>query len=253
MCRFEGKVVIVTGSARGIGRAIALGFGNQGARVAVADIRDEQGQETAELINRAGGKGFYIHTDVSNKNEVDTMIAKTVEKFGAIDILVNDAGICPFEDFLKIPEEMWDKVMQVNLKGNFLCSQAAAKVMIEKAIKGRIINVSSISSIVGGEKQAHYCSTKAGINLLTASMAIALGPYGITCNAVLPGPIETDINKKDLANKKKRSNFIKRTPLRRIGQVEDVVGPVMFFASKDANWCTGSTLVVDGGILVNFQ
>jgi L-rhamnose 1-dehydrogenase len=125
--------------------------------------------------------------------------------------------------------------------------------MVEQGTAGRIINISSISSIVGGAQQAHYCATKAGINLLTASMAIALGRHGIRCNAVLPGPIETDINREDLADEEKRDTFVKRTPLRRIGQPEDVVGPVLFFASEDAAWCTGSTLVVDGGILVNFQ
>jgi L-rhamnose 1-dehydrogenase len=125
--------------------------------------------------------------------------------------------------------------------------------MIEKGIQGRIINIGSISSIVGGEQQAHYCSTKAGINLLTASMAIALGPYGINCNAILPGPVETDINRDDLSNPEKREYFIRRTPPRRIGQPEDVAGPVIFFATEDSAWCTGATLVADGGILINFQ
>jgi L-rhamnose 1-dehydrogenase len=125
--------------------------------------------------------------------------------------------------------------------------------MIARGAGGRIVNISSISSIVGGAQQAHYTASKAGINLLTASMAISLGPYGITCNAVLPGPIETDINREDLQNEAKRQYFIRRTPLGRIGQPEDVVGPVLFFASEEAAWCTGATLVADGGILINFQ
>ena len=251
--RFINKVVIVTGAARGIGKAIAIGFGKEGAKVTIADILDEKGLDTALEINNSGGIALFKKTDVSNKKEVQSLIDNTNKTFGPIDILINVAGICPFKDFLDIPENMWDHVMEVNLKGVFLCSQAAAKNMIDNHIKGRIVSIGSISSIVGGSEQAHYCSTKAGINLLTASMAIALGPHGITCNVVMPGPIETDINKEDLANEEKRQYFINRTPLRRIGEPEDIVGPVMFFASDSARWCTGSTLVADVGILVNFQ
>lgn len=251
--RFKNKVVIVTGAARGIGKAIAEGFGKEGAKVVIADLLANEGENAANAINKLGGKSFFIRTDVSNKADVDNLVDLTLKQFGVIDILVNVAGICPFKDFLGISEEMWDHVLDVNLKGVFLCSQAVAKVMVDKCIHGRIISMGSISSIVGGAQQAHYCSTKAGINLLTASMAIALGPHGITCNVVMPGPVETAINKEDLIDSKKREYFINRTPLRRIGQPQDIVGPVMFFASDDAAWCTGSTLVADGGILVNFQ
>lgn len=251
--RFKEKVVIVTGSARGIGNAIARGFANEGARVVIADILEDIGLDAENSIKQQGGECLFKKTDVSSNADIDQLIASTIDSFNRIDILVNVAGICPFKDFLEIPEEMWDRVMDINLKGVFLCSQAVAKVMIDKGIKGRIISIGSISSIIGGAQQAHYCSTKAGINLLNASMAIALGPYGITCNVVMPGPVETDINKDDLADQKKRLYFINRTPLRRIGQPEDIVGPVKFFASEDANWCTGTTLIVDGGILINFQ
>ena len=251
--RFKNKTVIVTGAARGIGKAIAIGFGNEGAKVTIADIMEEEGLSTTLEINNSGGIALFKKTNVSNKKEVQSLINHTNKTFGPIDLLINVAGICPFKNFLDIPEDMWDHVMEVNLKSVFLCSQAAAQNMIDNHISGRIVSIGSISSIVGGSQQAHYCSTKAGINLLTASMAIALGPYGITCNVVMPGPVETDVNKEDLANEEKRQYFINRTPLRRIGQPEDIVGPVMFFASDDAKWCTGSTLVVDGGILVNFQ
>lgn len=251
--RFKEKVVVVTGGARGIGHAIASGFSSEGAIVVIADILVEQGKKACDQIIKNGGKCTFIQTDVSLKTDVDHLFRRTVDTYGRVDILVNVAGICPFKDFLEIPEDMWDRVMEINLKGVFLCSQAVAKIMIEKSIRGKIVNIGSISSIVGGEQQAHYCSTKAGINLLNASMAIALGPHGINCNVVMPGPVETDINKQDLADKDKRDYFIRRTPLRRIGQPEDIVGPVMFFASQDADWCTGATLVADGGIVINFQ
>jgi L-rhamnose 1-dehydrogenase len=251
--RFKDKVVIITGAARGIGRAIALGFAQEGALLAIADIRSQQAEETVRLARQRGGSAFFTQTDVSKAEHVSNLIETTLTKYGTIDVLVNDAGICPFRDFLDMPIETWDQVQDVNLRGVFLCSQAAARVMVERKIPGRIINISSISAFVGGAQQAHYCASKAGINMLTASMAISLGQYGITCNAVLPGPIQTDVNKEDLADPEKREYFIRRTPLGRIGEPEDVVGPVLFFASEDAAWCTGSTLVVDGGILVNFQ
>jgi L-rhamnose 1-dehydrogenase len=250
--RFKDKVIIVTGSARGIGQAIAVGFGKEGARVVIADIRKEQGEATAQMVTEAGGKGLFVHTDVSSKADVQAMVQKTLETFGAIDVLVNNAGICPFHDFLTMPEELWERVLDVNLKGNFLCSQAVAQAMVARGIHGRIISIGSISSMVGGAQQAHYCASKAGINLLIASMAISLGQYGITCNAVLPGPIATDINRDDLTPEK-RDYFRQRTPIKGIGDPEDVVGPVLFFASDEAAYCSGARLVVDGGIVVNFQ
>jgi len=250
--RFKDWVVIVTGAARGIGRAIALGFGREGAKVVVADILEDQGKETARMVTESGGQGLFVYVDVSNKDTVETMVQKTLETFGTIDVLVNNAGICPFHDFLTMPEDLWDRVLAVNLKGNFLCSQVVANVMVAKGIRGRIISVGSISSMVGGAQQAHYCASKAGINMLIASMAIALGQYGITCNAVLPGPIATEINREDLTSQK-REYFRQRTPIKGIGDPEDVVGPVLFFASDDAAYCSGSRLVVDGGIVVNFQ
>jgi L-rhamnose 1-dehydrogenase len=229
------------------------GFAQEGALLVIADIRSQQAEETARLARQRGGSAFFTQTDVSKAEHVSNLIETTLSKYGTIDVLVNDAGICPFRDFLDMPVETWDQVQDVNLRGVFLCSQAVARVMVKRKIPGRIINISSISAYVGGAKQAHYCASKAGINMLTASMAISLGQYGITCNAVLPGPIQTDVNKEDLADPEKREYFIRRTPLGRIGEPEDVVGPVLFFASEDAAWCTGSTLVVDGGILVNFQ
>jgi len=251
--RLAGKVAIVTGAARGIGRAIALRCGQEGAHVAVVDMREDEGHQTVRFIEAAGGQAIFIRTDVSDGAQVQAMVDLVVEQWGAIHILVNDAGICPFEDFLEMSESLWDQVLDVNLKGYFLCSQAVARVMVEQGVKGRIIAVSSISSEFGGSSQAHYCASKAGINLLVKSMSISLGPHGITCNAVLPGTVETDINREALADPAVRDYWSKRAPLGRLGQPEDIAGPVLFFASDDSEWCTGSMLVVDGGTSVNLQ
>jgi L-rhamnose 1-dehydrogenase len=251
--RLNSKVAVVTGAARGIGRAIALRFGQEGARVAVVDLREDEGHETVRLIEASGGRAIFIRTDVSDQIQVRAMVDAVVNQWDTIDILVNDAGICPFESFLEMSEDLWDQVLDVNLKGYFLCSQAVAKVMVEQGVKGRIIAVSSISSEFGGSSQAHYCASKAGINLLVKSMAITLGPHGITCNAVLPGTVETDINREALAEPAVRDYWSKRAPLGRLGQPEDIAGPVLFFASDDSDWCTGSMLVVDGGTSVNLQ
>jgi L-rhamnose 1-dehydrogenase len=251
--RLAGKVAIVTGAARGIGRAIALRFGQEGAGVAVVDVREDEGRETVQLIEAGGGQAMFVRTDVSDKDQVRAMVDTVVRQWVTVDILVNDAGICPFESFLAMSEDVWDQVLDVNLKGYFLCSQAVARVMIEQGVKGRIIAVSSISSEFGGSTQAHYCASKAGINLLVKSMAISLGPHNITCNAVLPGTVETDINREALADPAVRDYWSKRAPLGRLGQPEDIAGPVMFFASDDSDWCTGSLLVVDGGTSVNLQ
>ena len=251
--RLNGKVAIVTGAARGIGRAIALRFGQEGASVAVVDLREDEGHETVRLIEAAGSQAMFVHTDVSDQDQVQAMVDTVVKQWGTIHILVNNAGICPFEGFLEMSQVLWDQVLDVNLKGYFLCSQAVAKVMVEQGVKGRIIAVSSISSEFGGSSQAHYCASKAGINLLVKSMAISLGPYGITCNAVLPGTVETDINREALADPAVRDYWSKRAPLGRLGQPDDVAGPVLFFASDESDWCTGSMLVVDGGTSVNLQ
>jgi L-rhamnose 1-dehydrogenase len=251
--RLAGKVAIVTGAARGIGRAIAVRFGEEGASVAVVDLRDDEAQETVRLIQAAGGPGMFIRTDVSSKEQVQAMVEEVVGRWGTVHILVNNAGICPFRGFLEMEETLWEQVLDVNLKGYFLCSQAVAQVMVEQGVRGRVIAVSSISSEFGGSSQAHYCASKAGINLLVKSMAISLGPYGITCNAVLPGTVETDINREALADPVVRDYWSKRAPLGRIGHPDDVAGPVLFFASDDSNWCTGSMLVVDGGTSVNLQ
>ena len=251
--RLKDRVAIVTGAARGIGRAIAVRFGQEGASVAVVDLREGEASETVRLVEAAGGRATFIRADVSDQGQVQSMVDRVVDEWGTVHILVNNAGICPFVDFLEMSKDVWERVLDTNLKGYFLCSQAVARLMVEQGVKGRIIAVSSISSEFGGGSQAHYCASKAGINLLVKSMAIALGPHGITCNAVLPGTVETDINREALSDPAVREYWSKRAPLGRLGHPEDIAGPVLFFASEDSNWCTGSMLVVDGGTSVNLQ
>jgi L-rhamnose 1-dehydrogenase len=251
--RLEDKVAIVTGATRGIGRAIAVRLGQEGARVAIVGRDEKKGRETIRLVEAAGSQTVFLPTDVSDSAQVQAMVDAVVQRWGRIDILVNNAAICPFEDFMEMSEALWDHVLDVNLKGYFLCSQAVARVMVEQEIRGRIIAVSSISAEFGGSQQAHYCASKAGINLLVKSMAISLGPHGITCNAVLPGTVETDINREALSDPKVRDYWVKRGPVGGLGKPEDIAGPVLFFASDDSAWCTGSMLVVDGGVSVNLQ
>lgn len=261
--RLRGKVALVTGASRGIGRAVALALADAGADVAVnyhcpatpefGRHNEEDAAAVTAEARRAGVRALSIEADVSRSGEVARMVREVTDGLGGLDILVSNAGICPFHDFLDMPEELWDRVHSVNLKGTFLCAQAAAQVMVDQGRGGRIIAMSSISALVGGARQAHYTATKAGIHSLVQSMAIALGPHGITCNSVMPGAVLTDINAEDLADETKRLYFEQRIPLGRTGQPEDIAGPVVFLASDEARYMTGSSLLVDGGMFVNLQ
>jgi len=247
-------VVLITGASRGIGAAIARGFARDGARVMINHLNDaENAAATLERIHRAGGEAEAVEADVADSQQVKAMVTQTLGRFGQIDVLVCNAGICPFYDFLAMPEAVWDRTLDVNLKGVFLVSQAVARHMVERGEGGRIIATSSISSLVGGTQQAHYCASKAGINLLIKSMALSLAPHQITCNAVLPGTVETDINQEALSDPALRERLEKGTPLGRLGQPKDVVGAVLFLASPAASWMTGSLLVVDGGATSTLQ
>jgi L-rhamnose 1-dehydrogenase len=257
------KIAIVTGASRGIGRGIALRLAESGAKV-VVNYHDpgelELGRdnvadatEVVTTITVAGGEAIAIEADVSSQSDVDRLVAETVRSFGALDILVNNAGICPFHDFLDMPLALWQKVMDVNLTGVFLCSQAAARQMVAQGRGGRIISISSISASVGGARQTHYTPTKAGVQSLMQSLAIVLGPHGITCNSVAPGAVATDINKEDFAEPGKVDYLRGRIPVGRVGVPDDIAGPVAFLASDAARYVNGASLLVDGGMFVNLQ
>ncbi|MGI6113026.1 MAG: SDR family NAD(P)-dependent oxidoreductase [Mahellales bacterium] len=244
----KGKVALVTGASRGIGRAIAQELAMEGAYII---INYKNGKDCAiqveTTIRERGGHARILQADTGDTTQLRQMVNTIVKEEGKIDILVNNAGICPFMDFFEITEEIWDITFKVNLKGYFFLTQLVAKHMVDMGIKGRIINISSISGLVGSATQVHYCSTKGGINVLTKACAIALAPYGITVNAVLPGTVATDANVSQLADERIRNQILSRTPLTTFGRAEDIAEAVKYFASDKSGWTTGSLLVVDGG------
>jgi L-rhamnose 1-dehydrogenase len=252
-----GKTVIITGASRGIGRAVARECAKQGARVVIGHSGSEQGTDAArsliEEIAAFDGQAIELGSDAADPDTGDRLVAVALKAFGSVDVFVNNAGICPFHSFLDMPREIYLKTINTNLNGAYFAVQAAANQMKSQGKGGSIIAVSSISALVGGGMQTHYTPTKAGLHSLMQSCAVALGPYGIRCNSVLPGTIATDINKEDLADEQKLAYMKSRTPLGRLGDPDDIAGPVVFLASDMAKYVTGASLLVDGGLFVNLQ
>jgi NAD(P)-dependent dehydrogenase (short-subunit alcohol dehydrogenase family) len=236
--RLNNKVAIVTGSTLGIGKGIAEKLINEGAKVVFSDINGDD-----SLVTEFGGNAIFVKCDVSKMEEVENLINQAVTHFGQLDILVNNAGIYPFVPFAKMTEADWDRVMSVNLKSVFLCSQAAAKVMPEGA---RIINISSIASFVGFSGLVHYCASKGGVSGMIRALALELADRKITVNAVAPGAIETPGANQGSTDESKKQT-IAMIPLSRMGQPEDIAGAVAFLASDQASYITGQTIIVDGG------
>ncbi|MBM75769.1 MAG: short-chain dehydrogenase [Proteobacteria bacterium] len=256
--RLANKVVVVTGGSRGIGEAISIRFAKEGAKIVVNGCDDGEfsgsSKSVVEQIRSFGGEAIAFDCDVSSAEQVAQMFDVAEETFGKIDVLVANAGICPFAEFLNIDEALLDKTIGVNQKGVFFCAQQAMKRMIDKNIKGRILMTSSVSSVFGGELQTHYCATKGAVNQLMKSIAIAAGQFGITANAVLPGTVITDINRKELeADPELLDYFVKRTPIGRLVTPDDIAAAMLFFASDESSGVSGATLIVDGGMSVNLQ
>lgn len=250
----EGKTVLITGASGGIGRAAAIGCARHGANVAINYLNDEAGAASAvREIETLGRRAIAVRGDVADPDEAPRFVDAAVKAFGKVDVFVSNAGICPFHGFLDMPREVLERTLRVNLHGAWYMTQAAANQMVAQRHGGAIIAVSSISALVGGGMQTHYTPTKAGVHSLMQSCAIALGPKGIRCNSVLPGTIETDINREDLADPGKRAYMSGRIPLGRLGAPEDLAGPIVFLASDLAAYVTGAALLVDGGAFVNLQ
>lgn len=253
MLRCEGKVILVTGGSRGIGRAICLLLGQEGAKVAVNYMGSpDHAADVVRLIEQDGGEAFAVRADVGLKADVDRMVDAVHDRFGRIDGLVNNAGICIFSEVLDITEELWDRTIDVNLKGTFLCTQAVAKRMKEQGIAGSIVSISSINHFAGGKLQAHYGATKSGQVNLMKSFALGLAPHRIRCNSVLPGTIATDINSEYLDVQENHDYLVNRIPAGRIGDPIDIAHPVVYLMSDESTYVNGTEFLIDGGSLVNF-
>ena len=252
--RFKGKKALVTGGSRGIGRAIALGLAREGADVCITySSHDGEADTFIKEAEKLGRKAFKFKIDQSKVEDVPKLMNYVEKEMGNVDVLVNNAGICPFKDFFDIDMGLFEKVMKVNVESHYFITQAIARRMVSSGIKGRILFISSISSIVGGEFQTHYTITKSGLNGLVHSLAIVLGKHGILVNSLEPGTILTDINAEDLSNMEKRKYMESRTAVKRLGLPEDMVEPALFLLSDQNTYVTGTELLADGGMLVNLQ
>ena len=251
----KGKAAIVTGGAMGIGQAISFRLAEAGAAVMIADIDEEAARQTVEKIEADGGKAESMRADVSSAADAGEIARMTVEAFGGVDILVNNAGVYPVTPLDDITEDLWDKVLDINLKGTFLCSQAVARQMIKAEHGGKIVNLGSRAGIHPNAGMAHYCTSKAGVMMLTKSLALELAPHNILVNAVAPGVVLTPGALKQMQSKPKDEaaskigleNLLARMPLRRIGEPDDIARVVLFLASKAADYMTGTMLLADGG------
>lgn len=252
--KLEGKVALVTGSSQGIGQAIAIRLAEEGADI-VIDYRShpEGAEETKAKVEATGRQGLVIKADLGVVSDVRQMIEAGSQHFSKLDILVNNAGIEKNASFWEVTEADYDSVVNVNLKGVFFATQALVQHLIETKRPGKIINISSVHEELPFPHFTSYCASKGGVKMMMRNLAVELGPLGITINNVAPGAIETPINTQLLNDPEKLGAVIKNIPLGRLGQPSDVAALVAFLASPDADYITGTTFFVDGGLLWNYQ
>ena len=248
MRKLEGKVAVVTGASRGIGRAIALKLADEGAKVVVNYSGSQaKAEEVVAMIQENGGEAIAVQASVSQTEEVTALIDTAVKTFGSLDILVNNAGITRDNLLMRMKEDEWDDVLNTNLKGVFLCTKAVTRQMMKQRA-GRIINISSIVGVAGNAGQANYVAAKAGVIGLTKTTAKELASRNILVNAIAPGFIETEMT--DQLPEELKQGMLTQIPLAKLGQPEDIAKAVAFLASDDANYMTGQTLNIDGGMVM---
>jgi NAD(P)-dependent dehydrogenase (short-subunit alcohol dehydrogenase family) len=248
----NGKVAIVTGASQGIGRACATRMAAEGAKVVLADIVDNAGNEAAKAITEAGHIARYVHTNVTERLDVHNLIAAAIEVYSRLDIMVTCAGVMDAVPFLELEEAEFDRIMKVNHKGTFLCAQAAAKQMVrqlenEGGAPGSIVTISSVNAWFGLPDSVAYASSKGAVMQLTKSMAVAMARHGIRVNAIGPGTVETAMSSDWTSNKDVLASVLSRTPLGRLGRPEEIAAIAAWLASDQASYITGQTIYADGG------
>jgi glucose 1-dehydrogenase len=252
--KLEGKTALVTGSSQGIGRSIAIRLAQEGADVVINyNSNPDKAAEVLALVEATGRKGFVVQANTGTVSDVRRLVAVSVSHFGKLDILVNNAGVEKNAPFWEVTEEDYDRVLDINLKGVFFTTQAMVQHLMETKRGGKIINISSVHEDLPFPHFTSYCASKGGVKMMTRNLSIELAPLGITINSIAPGAVETPINKNLLNDKDKLARLIAQIPLGRLAKPEEVAGIAAFLASSDADYVTGTTYFVDGGLTWNYQ
>ena len=244
--RLEGKVALISGGARGMGAVEARLFAKEGAKVVIGDVLEEEGSQTAQEINNAGGQAHFARLDVTSEENWQEIVTQTTARYGGLDILVNNAGIYRILPLEQTPLSVWERIMQVNVAGVFLGTKVAIPEMRKRG-GGSIINISSTAGLVGGANSSAYQASKGAVRIFTKSTAIEYAKEGIRANSVHPGVIDTDMIAELLSDPAVRQERLDAIPLRRIGTAEDVAYAVLYLASDESSYVTGAELVIDGG------